>query len=196
MLLDKLKDYTLILASSSPRRQQFLRELRLDFQVRIKEIEEHYPPELCREEIPLYIARSKAVPFLKELRNKEVLITADTLIWFEGEAIGKPRDYADALATLTAFSGKTHEVITAVCLTMKDKQKIFCDTTEVTFAPLTSEMINYYLTNYHPFDKAGSYGIQEWIGAVGITQIKGSYNNVVGFPTYLFYRELMDIIEN
>ena len=179
-----------ILASASARRQQFLKDLGIDFELRLSPTDESYPPELQGTEIPMYIAQQKAIPLLPTLNEKEVLITADTLIWFEGEAIGKPKDYADAFQTLSRFSGHSHEVITAVCLTTTKKQVAFYDSTLVTFANLTPEMIDYYLTHYQPYDKAGSYGIQEWIGAVGITSIQGSYNNVVGFPTQLFWEQL------
>lgn len=183
-----------VLASASARRQQFLKDLAIDFEVRLSPCEESYPSELQGAAIPMYIAQQKAAPLLASLQEDEILITADTLIWFEGEAIGKPKDYADARATLSDFSGKTHEVITAVCLKGKEQQRAFYESTQVTFSALTPEMIDYYLTHYQPFDKAGSYGIQEWIGAVGITQIKGSYNNVVGFPTQLFWEELTEMI--
>ena len=179
-----------ILASASARRQQFLKDLGIDFELRLSCSDESYPPELQGAEIPMYIAQQKAIPLLPTLKDDEVLITADTLIWFEGEAIGKPKDYADAFQTLSRFSGHSHEVITAVCLTTTQKQVAFYDTTLVTFATLTPEMIDYYLTHYQPYDKAGSYGIQEWIGAVGIRSIQGSYNNVVGFPTQLFWEQL------
>ena len=194
MLSQSLRGYSLILASASPRRAQFLKDLGLPFEVRIKQTDEHYPKDLKGAEIPLYIAQEKANAFSGEIAEKEILITADTLIWFEGKAIGKPKDYADARAKLSDFSGKTHEVITAVCLKGKEQQRAFYESTQVTFSTLTPEMIHYYLTHYQPFDKAGSYGIQEWIGAVGITQIKGSYNNVVGFPTQLFWEELTEMI--
>lgn len=194
MILEKLSNYTLILASQSPRRQQFLKDLGLNFEVRTKDISEDYPFYLKGYEIPLHIAKEKATPFLKELKEKDILITADTLIWFEERAIGKPKDYADAFATLSAFSGKTHQVISAVCLTRQGKQCFFYDITQVSFSILTPEMIHYYLSEYKPFDKAGSYGIQEWIGAVGISRIEGSYNNVVGFPTHLFWDALQKII--
>ena len=179
-----------ILASASARRQQFLKDLAIDFEVRLSPCEESYPSELQGAAIPMYIAQQKAAPLLASLQEDEILITADTLIWFEGEAIGKPKDYADAFQTLSRFSGRTHQVITAVCLSTTQQQICFHDTTLVTFATLTPEMIDYYLTHYQPYDKAGSYGIQEWIGAVGIRSIEGSYNNVVGFPTQLFWEKL------
>ena len=179
-----------ILASASARRQQFLKDLGIDFELRLSCSDESYPPELQGAEIPMYIAQQKAVPLLPTLKDDEVLITADTLIWFEGEAIGKPKDYADAFQTLSRFSGHSHEVITA------QKQVAFYDSTLVTFATLTPEMIDYYLTHYQPYDKAGSYGIQEWIGAVGIRSIQGSYNNVVGFPTQLFWEKLKTVVSS
>ena len=195
MLSQSLRGYSLILASASPRRAQFLRDLNLPFKVRIKQTDEHYPKDLKGAEIPLYIAQEKAHAFSGEITEKEILITADTLIWFEGKAIGKPKDYADAMATLKAFSGKTHEVITAVCLKGKEQQRAFYESTQVTFSTLTPEMIDYYLTHYQPFDKAGSYGIQEWIGLVGVSRVTGSYTNVVGLPTEALGHRLLRYVE-
>ena len=174
-----------VLASASARRQQFLKDLGINFELRLSPTDESYPPELQGAEIPMYIAQQKAIPLLPTLNEEEVLITADTLIWFEGEAIGKPKDYADAFQTLSRFSGHSHEVITAVCLTTTQKQVAFYDTTLVTFTSLTPEMIDHYLTHYQPYDKAGSYGIQEWIGYRAIRRIEGSFYTVMGLPVHL-----------
>ena len=174
-----------VLASASARRQQFLKDLAIDFEVRLSSCEESYPSELQGAAIPMYIAQQKAAPLLASLQEDEILISADTLIWFEGEAIGKPKDYADAFQTLSRFSERTHQVITAVCLSTTRQQICFHDTTLVTFATLTPEMIDYYLTHYQPYDKAGSYGIQEWIGYRAIRRIEGSFYTVMGLPVHL-----------
>ena len=191
MLNDKFKNHKIILASGSPRRQQFLKELEIDFEIRLKEIEEIYPDHLKAEEITNFLAKLKASAFENELQDNEVLITSDTIVWLDNKALGKPSDATHALRMLTEMSGKTHKVITSVCIKTTEKELVFHDETLVTFASLTLEEIKYYLKNYQPFDKAGSYGIQEWIGLVAIEKIEGSYANVVGLPTYKLYKELM-----
>ncbi|AWH85756.1 septum formation protein Maf [Flavobacterium album] len=190
MLRDKLKNYKVVLASGSPRRQQFLRELDVDFEVRLKDVEEIYPDTLKGAEITDYLAELKAAGLEESLSDNEILITSDTIVWLEGKALGKPTDYDDAFAMLQSLSGKTHEVITSVCIKNTDKKDIFHETTKVTFNQLSDEEIKYYLDNYKPFDKAGSYGIQEWIGLVAIAKIEGSYANVVGMPVDKVYRHL------
>jgi septum formation protein len=192
MLNEKFKNHNIILASGSPRRQQFLKELDIDFEIRLKEIEEIYPDHLQAEEITDFLAKLKASAFENDLQDKEVLITSDTIVWLENKALGKPSDASQAVKMLTEMSGKTHKVITSVCIKTTQKELVFHDETLVTFAKLTLKEIEYYLNNYQPFDKAGSYGIQEWIGLVAIEKIEGSYANVVGLPTHKLYKELMN----
>ncbi len=191
MLQEKFKNYRIILASGSPRRQQFLKELDVDFEIQLKDIEEIYPEHLQAEEITNFLAKLKAEAFVSDLQNNDILITSDTIVWLNNKALGKPKDYEDAFEMLTEMSGKTHKVITSVCIKTTEKEVVFHDETLVTFAELSPEEIKYYLNNYKPFDKAGSYGIQEWIGLVAIQKIEGSYANVVGLPTHRLYEELM-----
>lgn len=191
MLQEKFKNYRIILASGSPRRQQFLKELDVDFEIQLKYIEEIYPEHLQAEEITNFLAKLKAEAFVSDLQNNDILITSDTIVWLNNKALGKPKDYEDAFEMLTEMSGKTHKVITSVCIKTTEKEVVFHDETLVTFAELSPEEIKYYLNNYKPFDKAGSYGIQEWIGLVAIQKIEGSYANVVGLPTHRLYEELM-----
>lgn len=193
MLNEKLKNKHLILASGSPRRQHFLKELKLDFEIRLKEIDENYPSNLKEAEITDYLAELKAQPFIKELKQDDILITADTIVWLDGKAIGKPKSHEEAKNMLTNLSGKTHKVISSFCITTVNKQIIKSDTTFVKFSKLTEFEIEYYIKNYHPFDKAGSYGIQEWIGYIGIEKIEGSYFNVMGFPVHKFYHEILKL---
>jgi septum formation protein len=190
MLKDKLKNYKLILASGSPRRQQFLRELDVDFEIRLKDVEEIYPPNLQGAEITDFLAKLKADALEDSLTDNEIAITSDTIVWLNNKALGKPADYDDAFAMLQQLSGKTHEVITSVCIKNAGKADVFNETTRVTFNTLSDEEIKYYLDNYKPFDKAGSYGIQEWIGLVAIAKIEGSYANVVGMPVDKVYQYL------
>ncbi|MEY4834145.1 MAG: Septum formation protein Maf [Bacteroidota bacterium] len=192
MLNEKFKNHNIILASGSPRRQQFLKELDINFEIRLKEIEEIYPDHLQAEEITDFLAKLKASAFENDLQDNEVLITSDTIVWLENKALGKPNDASHAVKMLTEMSGKTHKVITSVCIKTREKELVFHEETLVTFTSLTLEEIEYYLNNYQPFDKAGSYGIQEWIGLVAIEKIEGSYANVVGLPTHKLYKELMN----
>ena len=196
MLNKKLKNYKIILASGSPRRQQFLKDLGLDFEIRLKEIEEIYPPNLIEEDITDYLAVLKSDAFEGELQEKDILITSDTIVWHENKALGKPKDYKDAFAMLQSLSNKTHKVITSVCFKTKNKTQVISETTKVTFHPISDAQIEYYLDNYSPFDKAGSYGIQEWIGFVGVSKIEGSYPNVMGLPIDKVYQYLNDINVN
>ena len=192
MLNEKFINHKIILASGSPRRQQFLKELELDFEIKLKEIEEIYPDHLQAEEITDFLSKLKASAFENELKDNEVLITSDTIVWLDNKALGKPIDASHALRMLTEMSGKTHKVITSVCIKSTKKEVVFHEETLVTFTDLSLDEIEFYLKNYKPFDKAGSYGIQEWIGLVAIEKIQGSYANVVGLPTHKLYKELMN----
>ncbi len=183
MLKNKLKRYKLILASGSPRRQQFFKDLNLDFEIRLKEIEEVFPPELKAEEITNYLAELKAKAFEGELKANEILITSDTIVWHNNKALGKPKDAQDAFDILKSLSNATHEVITSVCFKTITQKTLLHEITKVTFNNLSDESIRYYIEHYKPFDKAGAYGIQEWIGFVGVLKIEGSYANVMGMPT-------------
>ncbi len=193
MLNEKFNKHRIILASGSPRRQQFLKELDVDFEIQLKDIEEIYPEHLQAEEITNFLAKLKAAAFVADLKVNDILITSDTIVWLNNKALGKPKDYDDAFEMLTEMSGTTHKVITSVCLKTIDKEVVFYEETLVTFTKLSSDEIKYYLNNYKPFDKAGSYGIQEWIGLVAITKIEGSYANVVGLPTHRLYEEMMKL---
>jgi len=190
MLNQKLKDYKIILASGSPRRQQFFKDLALDFEIRLKEIDEIYPKNLQGVEITNYLAQLKANAFEEEIGANEILITSDTIVWLNNKALGKPKDYTDAISILKSLSNQTHEVITSVCFKTMTKTETIFDVTKVTFNELSDSAIHYYLETYKPFDKAGAYGIQDWIGLVGISKIEGSYTNVVGLPTHLVYHYL------
>lgn len=194
MLRDKLKDYTIILASGSPRRQQFMRDLDLDFEIRLSDVEEIYPDTLQGAEITDFLAELKASALTATLKEKEVLITSDTIVWHENKALGKPRDYDDAFEMLMSLSGKTHEVITSVCIKTTATSDTFNETTKVTFNILREDEVKYYLNNYKPYDKAGAYGIQEWIGLVAIAKVEGSYVNVVGLPVDKLYQHLKKLI--
>lgn len=196
MLQQILKDFDIVLASGSPRRQQFLKDLHLDFKIELKPIEEIYPDYLNREEITDFLSKLKAEPFKNALQDKTILITSDTIVWHNNQAIGKPINMEDAFTMIKSLSDSTHEVITSICFTTVKQQIVKNTKTRVTFRRLSEDEIWYYIKNYKPLDKAGAYGIQEWIGAVGISQINGSYNNVVGLPTHLFYETLINIAEN
>lgn len=193
MLKDKLKKYHVILASGSPRRQQFFKELGIDFEIRIKEIEEVFPESLLAEEITNYLAKLKAEAFTNDLIDNDLLITSDTIVWLDGKALGKPKDFDDAVEMLLSMSGKTHEVITSVCFKTTKNEDILNSKTKVTFNSLTEKQIHHYLNEYKPFDKAGAYGIQDWIGLTAISKIEGSYTNVVGLPTDLVFKYLENL---
>ncbi|MHA7862739.1 Maf family nucleotide pyrophosphatase [Flagellimonas marinaquae] len=190
-LQKKLKDKKIILASGSPRRKMFLEELGLDFEVRPKSVEEIYPNELQGKEISEYLAQLKAAPFLEELEPNQIVITSDTVVWHNNTSLAKAADQAEAFDMLRTLSGDWHEVITSVCFTTTDSQKTVSGITKVKLKGFSDEEINYYIETCQPFDKAGAYGIQEWIGMIGITEIQGSYTNVVGLPTDLVYETLM-----
>jgi septum formation protein len=190
MLKNKLEKYKLILASGSPRRQQFFKDLDLDFEIRLKEIEEVYPPELKASAITDYLAELKANAFEGELQPNEILITSDTIVWHNNKALGKPKDPQDAFEILKSLSNTTHDVITSVCFKTASETTVLNELTKVTFNELSDEAIYYYLENYKPYDKAGAYGIQEWIGFIGVSKIEGSYANVMGMPTDKVYEYL------
>ncbi|WP_400078426.1 Maf-like protein [Winogradskyella sp. R77965] len=195
MLNDKLRDFNIILASASPRRHTFLKIMDLDFEIRLQPIEEIYPEHLTGSEITDFLAKLKAEPFMDSLQNNDILITSDTIVWHNEKAIGKPKNEEDAFQMIKSLSNTSHQVLTSICFTHKVEQKIVNTTTKVTFKALSDDEIWYYVNNYKPLDKAGAYGIQEWIGAIGITNIEGSYNNVVGLPTHLLYETLNTIAE-
>lgn len=192
MLREKLKNYTIILASGSPRRQQFLKDLDIDFIINTKPVDEIYPLHLKGAEITDFLADLKSKAF-SELNDNDVLITSDTIVWHKEKALGKPKDRDDAIKMLQSLSNKTHEVITSLSIKTKQTQKIINDTTLVSFKKLTDEEINYYIDTYKPYDKAGAYGIQEWIGFIGINKIEGSYYNVAGLPVHKLYDELLQL---
>ncbi|MEO1009835.1 MAG: Maf family nucleotide pyrophosphatase [Bacteroidota bacterium] len=194
MLQERLKGYRLILASGSPRRQQLFKELGLDFEIRLKPIPEEYPDTLKGAQIPEFLARLKADELKDTLKEKEILITSDTVVWHHGESLAKPVGREQAITMLKTLSGDWHEVITAVCFTQKRVQRSVSETTLVKFRKLELREIEFYVDYGHPFDKAGGYGIQEWIGLTGISEIRGSYANVVGLPTHLVYKTLMDMV--
>ncbi len=192
MINNHLKKFNVILASGSPRRHHFFRELGIDFRIEVREVEEIHPSTLKGAEITDYLAKLKASAF-KDLSEGDLIITSDTIVWMDGQAIGKPSDANEAKQMLAALSGRTHEVITSVCFTQKDRQHIVSDTTVVWFRELSEAEIDYYVETFNPFDKAGSYGIQEWIGYIGIERIEGCYFNVMGLPTRLVYKTLMEL---
>lgn len=191
MLKNRLKFKNLILASGSPRRQELLKTLGVPFEIRIKEIDEVYPKHLKKSEISDYLALLKSNAFVEELHPKDLLITSDTIVWYHNMALGKPKSKDEAFQMLQKLSGKTHEVITSVCLKSLQKEDIFNYITKVTFKELSTEEIQFYIDNYNPMDKAGAYGIQDWIGQIGVTKIEGSYFNVMGFPIHKIYSQLL-----
>lgn len=194
MLKEKLKKYTLILASGSPRRQQFFKDLDLDFEIRLKEIEEIYPPELKAVEITDYLAELKANAFNGELNPNEILVTSDTIVWHQNGALGKPKNAAEAFDMIKSMSNTTHEVFTSVCFKTSAASTVINDVTKVTFKNLSDEAILYYIENYKPYDKAGAYGIQEWFGFMAVTSVEGSYTNVMGLPTAKVYEYLSTLV--
>ena len=188
--MEWLKQYQVILASKSPRRQQLLKELGIDFSVEVAEVDEQYPEGLAMEEIPVYLARLKAKPFEGRLNDSQLVITADTIVWHKGKVLGKPTDEMEAAQMLNSLSDNEHQVVTGVCLKSVQKEKSFFSVSNVAFKKLTKDEIEYYITNYKPYDKAGAYGIQEWIGHIGVTHIEGSFFNVMGLPVQKLYMEL------
>jgi septum formation protein len=193
MLKEKLKNYKIILASGSPRRQQFFKDLDLDFEIRLKDVDEVYPDHLKGKEITDYLAQLKSEAFTDDMQPNEIIVTSDTIVWLDNKALGKPKDKDEAGQMLQSMAGKTHEVITSVCFKQLDKTDILNTVTKVTFNPISTEEIKYYIDHYQPFDKAGAYGIQEWIGLMAIHKIEGSYTNVVGLPTDLVFNYLSNL---
>lgn len=190
-ILPNLNRYKIVLGSNSPRRRELLAGLDIDFEVQvIPGIDESFPETLPAVDVPVYIARKKAEAYIPSMPADELLITADTIVWTFGEIMGKPKDREDAIAMLRKLSGRVHEVITGVCITTKEKTISFSASSAVSFARLDEEEIVYYVDKYRPFDKAGSYGIQEWIGYVAVEAINGSFYNVMGLPVRLLYQEL------
>lgn len=180
----------LILASKSPRRQELLKGLCVDFEIRTKEIDESYPADLKEAEVPTYIAEQKAAAFKQDLAENEIIITSDTVVCLDGRILEKPVDLLDAKQMVAELSGKQHTVYSAVCLMSSEKQVSFCDATTVKFKKLSEEEIEFYVDNFEPLDKAGAYGVQEWIGYIGIERMEGSYYTVMGMPMHLLYEEL------
>lgn len=190
-MLENLNKYKIILASNSPRRKELLSGLGVAYEVKtLPDVDESYPDGLSGEEIAKHIARGKAEAYRSLIQADELVITADTIVWLDGTVMGKPKDEEEAKDMLMRLSGKTHQVITGVCLTTASMQKTFATVTDVTFATLTDEEVDYYVTRYQPMDKAGSYGVQEWIGFVGVENLSGSYFNVMGLPIQRLYTEL------
>lgn len=189
-MLENLNKYRIVLGSASPRRQELLRGLDISFDVISKDVDESFPPSMIGVGIPMFLAEKKANAFKDEMTDETLLITADTIVFLEGKVMGKPQNINEARLMLQRLSGKTHQVITGVCITTLQKRKTFHTTSEVRFAHLSSAEIDYYLEKYTPYDKAGSYGVQEWIGYVGVEHINGSYFNVMGLPIQRLYNEL------
>ena len=192
-MLENLSKYKIILASNSPRRKELLSGLDLNYEVKtIPDVDESYPDTLPKEEIPVYIAQQKAEAYKQWIDDMTFLITADTIVWLDGKVYGKPENEEDAKAMLRILSGNTHDVITGVCLTTKEKKQTFFAISSVKFAVLDEEEIEYYVTKYKPYDKAGAYGVQEWIGYIGVEKLDGSFYNVMGLPVRVLYTYLRD----
>lgn len=191
MLKSFLSNHNIILASGSPRRQQFFKELDIPFTVQLRPVDEVYPPHLKGKEISEYLSVLKAEAF-SDLKENDILITGDTIVIHNERYLGKPKDAADAFQMLQSLSGRAHEVISSVCFTSAERQIVVSDTAKVYFKELSEAEIRFYIENYKPYDKAGAYGIQEWIGAIGVTKLEGSYNTVMGLPTHLVYKTLME----
>ncbi|MGA1977783.1 MAG: Maf family nucleotide pyrophosphatase [Bacteroidales bacterium] len=196
MIIDNLNRYRIILASKSPRRQQLLSELGIRFEVIAMEYDETFPPGLSGEKTALWLSSGKANLFRETVSDNEIVITADTIVWCRNKVFGKPSDFEEASQMIRELSGTTHEVITGVTLLSSFKESSFSETTRVTFGRLDDEEISYYVSRFKPYDKAGAYGIQEWIGIAACSRIEGSYFNVVGLPVHRLYRELLDFIES
>lgn len=193
-MLDNLKDYKILLASASPRRRELMGGLDVEFEVRtLPDVDESFPADLQGGDIPLYISKKKADAYRGMMNADELIITADTIVWLDGKALGKPADKDDARRMLHNMSGKTHSVFTGVTITTRDVQRSFVARSDVRFAILTDEEVEYYIEKYAPMDKAGAYGAQEWIGYIGMENIDGSYFNVMGLPVQRLYGELKNI---
>lgn len=190
-MLSNLNQYNIILASASPRRKELLKNIGLEFSVKLLEgIDESYPAELCGEEIAKHISLKKANAYLEHIDDTDLIITADTIVYANHKVYGKPRDREDAKLMLQELSGKTHFVITGVTIATKQKVVTFAVQSEVAFASLSDTELDYYINTYCPFDKAGAYGIQEWIGMVGVERLNGCFFNVMGLPVHQLYQEL------
>jgi septum formation protein len=193
VMLENILKYKVILASNSPRRKELLAGLDIAFEVKtLPDVDESYPDNLWKEEIPVYIAKLKADAYKSYLQKDTLFITADTIVWLAGKVYGKPENEEEAKAMLRTLSGETHEVITGVCLTTQQKQQVFYALSKVKFAELTEEEIEYYVRKYKPYDKAGGYGVQEWIGYIGVEQLSGSFYNVMGLPVKMLYTYLKE----
>ncbi len=190
MILPNLHNKRLILASGSPRRQQLIRDLGFDVEVRVKSVDESFSADLKREQVAVYLAEKKADALIGDLDADEILITGDTIVCLDDQILNKPQDAEEAFEMLAQLSDKTHSVITGVCIASSTKKVVFYDETRVTFRALTDDEIHHYIATFEPFDKAGGYGIQEWIGCIGIIQMQGSFYNVMGFPLHRVYEEL------
>ena len=193
MLSEKFKNNHIILASASPRRQELFKELGIPFSIKIKSVEEVYSSQLKAAEITNYLALLKAKAFENELHKNDIIITSDTIVWLNDKPLEKPKNSEEATLMLQQLSGKSHEVHTSVCIKTLANELVFSDLTKVFFKELSISEINYYVENYKPFDKAGAYGIQEWIGFIGVTRIEGSYYNVMGLPVHKLYEELIKL---
>lgn len=194
MLMNLIKDKTIILASQSPRRKELLSGIIDDFKTEVRSVDEVYPNGLGNESIAMYLSELKAQAFEQDVNDSQIVITADTIVCIGNKVLGKPKDKTEATKMLKELSGKTHEVITGVTLLSNTKKFSFYDKTLVTFYNLSANEIEFYIDNYSPFDKAGAYGIQEWIGYIGIKEMKGDYYNVMGLPLHLLYRKLHSFI--
>ena len=194
MLIEGLNYFRIILASRSPRRQELLAGLGIKFEVAVRDYDESYPDNISGEEIARHVAHQKALLFKNEISENDIVITADTIVWCNNKVLGKPTDYKDAVRILKEISGRTHEVITGVSIFSLLKENLFSVSTKVTFEALSDDEISYYVKKFKPFDKAGAYGIQEWIGLAACSNIEGSYFNVVGLPVQKLYKELQDFI--
>lgn len=192
-MTDQFNDYNIILASGSPRRQQFLKDLELDFKIQLKPVDEIYPEHLKAEEITDFLSKLKAEAFKDNLKEKDILITSDTIVWHKNKALGKPKNEIEAFTMIKSFVNDWHEVISSVSFTTNKQQMTKNFTTKVHFGQVTDTEINHYINTYKPMDKAGAYGIQEWIGLIGIDCIEGSYFNVVGLPTHIVYKSLIEL---
>ena len=190
MIIEKIKKYNLILGSNSPRRKKIIEEMGFKVNIIPANIDETIKEEISLEKIPVFLANEKSKALKNLIKQNDILITADTIVIFENKILNKPKNKVDAIKTLSNLSSKTHKVITGVCIRTLKSIKSFSSSTNVTFEKITDEEIDYYIQKYEPFDKAGSYGIQEWIGLIGIKKIEGSYSNVVGLPSSRLYQEL------
>ncbi len=189
-MLDNLKDKKIILASKSPRRQELLKGLDIDFEIRTKDLDEIYPDNLAAFKVPEFLSELKADAFLSDLKENEIIITSDTIVIHENKILEKPKSKEEAIGMVGTLANSIHTVITGVCIQSNSQKELFSDHTQVTFVQLTAEEIEYYISKYEPYDKAGSYGVQEWIGYVAIDKLEGSYFNVMGFPLHKVYQAL------